>query len=211
MPTILQALLLVAVGYLLGNFSTGLIVSKLQSGVDIRKYGSGNAGATNMLRIMGRQPALLTFLGDIFKGVLAVGFGCLVSGRYGGLICGTAAIIGHNWPAFFGFRGGKGVATTFAVVVLLFPLQGLLCVIIFFALFFLTRYVSLSSVLSAAFYPILLCSFYWGDWLICGTSFLLFAMQAFRHRTNLRRLLRGEEKRLDLSLFKSKRTDLSKQ
>lgn len=198
----LKYLIIVVVGYFLGNFSTGLIVSKKQSGMDIRKYGSGNAGATNMLRVLGSRPALFTIIGDILKGWLAVGLGAQLAGFHGAIIGGTAAIIGHDWPIFFSFKGGKGVATTLGVGLLLFPWQGLVCLLVFVIVFLLTRYVSLGSLIGAFFCPILVCITHWGDWLACLASILWFLMIAFCHRGNIQRLLGGTENKIDLSVFK---------
>lgn len=189
-------------GYLLGNFNTGLVISKLQAGIDIRRHGSGNAGATNMLRVLGNQPALLTLLGDIAKGLIAIGIGYWLAGFSGGIAGATAAIVGHCWPVFYGFHGGKGVATTAGVLLCLFPVPGLLCVAVFLVIFFATRFVSLGSVLAALFGAVFLCVAHWGDPLICCAAVLWAAIIIGRHHANLKRLWQGTESKLYFSKSK---------
>ena len=200
----LKYLLIIAIGYLCGNFNTGLIVSKAQSGIDIRKHGSGNAGATNMLRVLGSQPALLTIVGDILKGILAILIGRWIAGDYGGIAGGTAAIIGHDWPVFFEFKGGKGAATTIGVLGFLFPLHGLCCILVFLAIFVLTRYVSLGSMGAALFGAVMLCVTEWGDAAACCAGVLWCLLIIFCHRANILRLFAGTENRLDLSKIRRK-------
>ena len=122
MRDILLSLLIVVIGYLLGCFSTGITISKAQ-GVDIRSKGSKNTGASNVLRVLGVKSGVATFLGDILKASLAVWIGYFILPgktfgieRYGMMLGGFAAIIGHNWPVFYGFKGGKGVACSAAVI-----------------------------------------------------------------------------------------------
>ncbi len=202
---LLKYLLIAVIGYLLGNFNTGLIVSKAQSGIDIRKHGSGNAGATNMLRVLGNQSALLTIVGDVLKGIIAIWIGQWIAGYYGGLLGGTAAVIGHDWPIFFGFKGGKGVATSFGVLAYLFPLHGLLCLAVFLIVFFATRYVSLSSMAAAVVGALAVCITGWGDLWVCGAALLWAALIVVRHHTNIARLRAGTESKLTNDYFKSKK------
>jgi len=202
---IVQYLVIAAAGYLLGNFNTGLVVSKLQAGIDIRRHGSGNAGATNMLRVLGSQSALLTLIGDIVKGLAAIGIGHLLAGFPGGVAGATAAIVGHCWPVFFGFKGGKGVATTFGALLCLFPTAGLLCLAVFLLVFLPTRFVSLGSVIAALSGAVFLCVIRWGDPLICCCAALWAAIIVGRHHANIKRLMQGTESKLDFSSIKSKR------
>ena len=197
-------LAIAAAGYLLGNFNTGLVVSKLQAGIDIRRHGSGNAGATNMLRVLGSQSALLTLIGDVVKGLAAIALGHWLAGFPGGMAGATAAIVGHCWPVLFGFRGGKGVATTAGTLLCLFPVTGLLCVAVFVTITLATRYVSLGSVLAAVFGAAYLFVAHWGDPLICGAAALWAAIIIARHRANIARLWNGTERKLDFAAFKSK-------
>lgn len=126
-------------GYLLGSVNSAVILSKLVYKKDIRLQGSGNAGMTNMQRIYGKKAALFTFLGDFCKGIVAVLLGRLLLGVFasaslhGACIAGAFAVIGHNWPLYFGFKGGKGVLTTFSVMIIIAPLPTLVAFGIFFA------------------------------------------------------------------------------
>ena len=126
------------VGYFLGCISMGVIVSKAYARIDIRKYGSGNAGTTNMLRVFGMKPGIFTFLGDFLKGIVAVLLGRIIAGEIGGYLCGLCAVIGHDFPALFGFKGGKGVATTLAIAWMLSPLYAAIATVISFAIIYLT-------------------------------------------------------------------------
>jgi len=191
-------------GYLLGNFNTGLVVSKVLAGIDIRRHGSGNAGATNMLRVLGRQSALLTLIGDVLKGLAAIGVGHWLLGFPGAMVGASAAIIGHCWPVFFGFKGGKGVATTAGTLVCLFPLGGVLCVAVFVGVFLATRLVSLASVMAALFGAVFLWVSHWGDPLIRCAAALWVAIIIGRHHANIVRLWNGTEGKIDFSAFKSK-------
>ncbi len=205
MPMLLQYVLVCILGYLLGNFNTGLIVSRLSAGIDIRKHGSGNAGATNMLRVLGSQSALLTLIGDVVKGLIAMGIGKLMLGFPGAVVGGTAAIVGHCWPVFFGFKGGKGVATTFGVLLCLYPVAGLLCLLVFLAIFLPTHYVSLGSVLAALFGAIFVSLTHQGEMLIQCMAVLWAIIIIVRHTENLKRLWNGTESRIDFALFKSRK------
>ncbi len=203
--TVIKFFIILLAGYLLGNFSTGIVVSKYLSGTDIRKHGSGNAGATNMLRVLGNQPALLTIVGDVLKGLLAVAIGVLLTGsKEGGMVGGFGAVLGHVWPVFFGFRGGKGAATSFAVVIILFPWQGLTALAALVLVVYITRFVSLGSITGALLYPILLIPTNWGSPIICWLSLALCAIIVFAHRTNIQRLFNGTESKLAPDAFKHK-------
>lgn len=204
MPEILRYILIAAAGYLLGNFNTGLIVSRISSGIDIRQHGSGNAGATNMLRVLGSQSALFTLIGDVVKGLLAIAVGNWFAGFPGGVVGGTFAVVGHCWPVFFGFKGGKGVSTTFGILLCLFPVPGLLCLAVFLLVFLPSRYVSLGSVMGALFGAVYICSANWGDTLVCCATALWGLIIIGRHHANLKRLWNGTEDKLDFSAFKSK-------
>ena len=131
-----------AAGYLLGSLNTSLIVGRFYK-VDVRKHGSGNAGMTNTLRTLGKKAALFVILGDIAKGVLAWLAGYFIyGGQLGGMLGGTACITGHIWPVFFGFRGGKGVLTAFAVLLMLDWQIALGLLLVFIVILLATRYVS---------------------------------------------------------------------
>ena len=179
-------------GYLLGSLNSSLIVGKLY-GVDVREHGSGNAGTTNALRTMGKKAALLVLLGDILKGVLAYIAGYYIyGGGTGGMLGGTAAVLGHVWPVYFGFRGGKGVLTSFAVL-LMFDWQlalGLLGV--FAVIVLLTRYVSLGSVIAAVLFPAAAAVLGRGAGEIIFSA-VIAALIVIKHYSNIGRLLNGTE------------------
>ena len=155
MHDISRYLLVALAAYLLGSLNFGVIISRLRYGDDIRRHGSGNAGATNALRTYGKLAAVLVLAGDFLKGTFAVLLGSMIAGQLlGGWVASLLVILGHMFPAFFGFRGGKGVATAAGAILLLNPysLAGLLAV--FVVVTAATRYVSLASVLAAASFPL---------------------------------------------------------
>lgn len=122
MNDVMKLLLTLVIGYLLGSISTGVILSRVFGHKDIRNQGSGNSGTTNMLRVMGKKFALLTFAGDLLKGIIAVLIGKALLGTQAGEIVGAfGAILGHNFPLYFGFKGGKGIATSFGCLLIVFP------------------------------------------------------------------------------------------
>lgn len=194
---------LVAGSYLLGSFSFSLAVVWLLHRADVRKVGSGNAGATNVLRAAGRWPALLVLLLDISKGIVPVR-AARALGAPAEIVAAAAfaVVVGHVFPIYFGFRGGKGVATGFGALVALLPLAACAAVAIFVATVFTTRYVSLGSVLAAASLPLLAVLFARLGWsavlpggalaLACGCAGLVL----LRHTENLKRLIAGTERRL---------------
>ncbi|NLX63330.1 MAG: glycerol-3-phosphate 1-O-acyltransferase PlsY [Clostridiaceae bacterium] len=191
------------VGYLLGSINTSIIVSKVFYKTDIREYGSGNAGTTNVLRTFGRTAALAVLVGDFLKGVLACLIGRYVfgeinpgSGVYlGEYFAGLFSVIGHNWPVYFNFKGGKGVLTSFAVILMFSPLAALICLGVFIIIVAVTRYVSLGSMLSAILFLVL--AFIFNEplpMLLIGT--ILVALIIIRHNSNIKRLLAGNEKKI---------------
>ena len=149
-------LLCALVGYFFGSFNFALILSKKMYNEDIRNYGSKNAGTTNMMRTYGKKAAFLTILADILKAVAAVAIGCFAMGiNFGGYLTGLFCVIGHVFPAYYGFKGGKGVATAAAVILMLNPFVFLCVIGVFVITVLLSRYVSLGSVLAAAVFPLL--------------------------------------------------------
>lgn len=188
-------ILALIVGYLLGNISASFIVGKLTKNIDIRKFGSGNAGATNTLRILGLKAGLLVFFVDILKGVAAVLLGRLVAGDAGGMIAGAASVAGHIWPAFLSFKGGKGVATSFGVLVVLFPVVALILFAVSASLIAITRFMSLGSIAAAILLPILLLVIGY-DWLYIIFGLVLAALIIYLHKSNISRLLAGKENKL---------------
>lgn len=186
----------VVVSYLIGAVSFSIVIAKWVKGIDIRTQGSGNAGATNTLRVLGKGPAVAVLLLDILKGIIAVYLGhALGNNDWMPVLCGLAAIAGHNWPVWFKFKGGKGIATMIGVVATLSFLPALYAGIIAILLIVLTRYVSLGSLVFAALMPISIALFNYSPPLLCGT--LVLAVFAFvRHRSNIVKLLQGTENKL---------------
>ncbi len=196
---ILRYIICAAAAYLLGSISFGILLTK-NSGHDIRKEGSGNTGASNALRVFGLRTGLVTFLCDILKAVIAVLLGKALAGEYGGMLAGLFVIIGHNWPLFFGFKGGKGISCSCAVVLLNFPGPGAIAIAICIAAIAITRYISVGSMLLLISYAVILCVTkpFWphGVWAI-----VLAVMAVARHHGNIKRLLNGTENKLS---FKKK-------
>ncbi len=185
------------VAYLLGSVSSSYLLGRTLAGVDIRNHGSGNAGATNTLRILGWRIAVFVLFIDILKGVFAIAFAHLITGgnEVALAFAGFFAIVGHNWPVYFGFRGGKGVATTIGVLLTLYAAPALYAGLIAIALLLLFRYVSVASLTFVALTPI----FQWimhGNAAVILISFAIAVMTFIRHRTNIARLRSGQEHRL---------------
>lgn len=188
--------------YLLGSLSFAIIVCKMTLHKDIRDYGSGNAGLTNAYRTMGASKTLLVLLGDIAKGAAAVAIGALLGGPLGKLIAGVFVILGHMFPVYFGFRGGKGVLVG-AVMLALFDWRIFLAALALFLIAVVfTRWISLGSVLGAASFPITMFIFY-RDPVMVGIAFGMAVAVIIMHRANIGRMLRGEENKFS---FKSKKT-----
>lgn len=191
---IFRYLLCAVVGYLLGCFSTGILVAR-KEGHDIRAEGSHNTGASNALRVLGVKGGALTFLGDFLKAALAVMIGKWIAGQAGGMLGGLFVVLGHNWPALFDFRGGKGIACSTAVLLLLFPWQGAVAIALCLGVIYFTRYISLGSLtmLTVFFFLILLTQPLWP----CAVWALALALLGFyRHRANIERLRQGTENKI---------------
>ncbi len=183
-----------AAGYLLGSFSTGILVAR-KEGHDIRAEGSHNTGASNALRVLGLKGGALTFAGDFAKAALSVLLGLLIAGQYGGMAAGLGVILGHNWPLFFGFKGGKGIACSTAVLLILFPWQGAVAVALCLAVIYWKRYISVGSLtMLSVFFVLLLLSR--GVWPYGVWAFALAALGFARHRSNLERLKNGTENKI---------------
>ena len=194
---VLAALCVIA-AYFLGNISPAILIGRLH-GIDIIKEGSGNAGTSNVLRVLGKKAAAETLLVDIGKGVVAVLLGKLVGGMImtdPGLLgawCCVAVFCGHIWPALFGFRGGKGIATGFGAIVTACPPLGGSVLVIALVLMVLTRRVSVGSVVAAA--SLIFLGFYFAPQY--GIYFTVMALIAiWKHRANIQRLLKGEEPKI---------------
>lgn len=195
MDQVVKLILSGVIGYLLGSANSSLIVGRFY-GVDVRMHGSGNAGATNTLRTLGRIAAILVTLGDILKGVMACILGSLICGRDGLMAAGAASIIGHNWPLYFKFKGGKGVLTTLAVVAIIDWKVALILLGLFFVIVIITRYISLGSVVSGALLPFAAFIHERHNYLYISLALILGLFIVIRHRANISRILKGTESRL---------------
>ncbi|TKD69861.1 glycerol-3-phosphate 1-O-acyltransferase PlsY [Pseudalkalibacillus hwajinpoensis] len=191
------AILICIAAYLLGSVSFSYLIARIVKKIDIRDHGSGNAGATNTLRVLGTGPAIAVLILDVVKGILAVWLGYWFSSEpIVPFLAGISAIIGHNWPVFFGFRGGKGVATTIGVFATLAFLPSLYAGIIAILSIFITRFVSLGSLIFVVLTPafIFLLGGYPASYIWLGT--ILAVVSVWRHRTNVKRLVSGTESKL---------------
>jgi glycerol-3-phosphate acyltransferase PlsY len=192
--------------YIVGSCPNGYLVAKSR-GIDIRQHGSGNIGATNVLRVVGKRWGYLVFFLDSLKGFLAVGaahyLAVLAKGvshlEFVGIVAGVACILGHTFPVWLKFRGGKGVATSAGVLLGLMPLAVLSVFIIWVVVFKMTRYVSVASLAAAASLPLFVAVYLWLHFLegsnLLGFSILITGVVIWRHRSNIARLFRGTEKR----------------
>lgn len=194
---LLQSIIAIAASYLLGSVSFSIMIARYVKGIDIRQHGSGNAGATNTLRVLGKGPAALVFLLDVAKGIAAVWIGIWLGEGviWTSVLCGLAAVTGHNWPIWYRFKGGKGIATTIGVMATLAFFPALYAGIAAVAAIALTRYVSLGSLIFAAGMPIFI-------WLLdmapelLWTSLFFCAYAFIRHRSNIVKLVKGQENKL---------------
>lgn len=190
----LKIALLIICAFIMGSIPVGMLVAKAK-GVDLKRVGSGNIGATNVLRSLGKGPAALTLLGDMLKGTLAVALG-----RYFGLgtfyegIIGLSAILGHNFSVFLGFRGGKGVATSLGVFILYSPRTALITFVIWMAVVITTKYSSLGALISFGLLPLNIILFDSKDKFPVALLVTLFIL--IRHRDNIQRLMKGTERRI---------------
>ena len=184
-------------GYLLGSISTGVVLSRLFGHTDIRSQGSGNSGTTNMLRVMGKKFALLTLAGDMLKGILSVLIGkALVGGVSGEILGAFGAILGHNFPVFFGFKGGKGIATSFGCLLVVFPWQTLSAFGVFLLVVALTRYVSAGSIAAAVTLPLFVMLTTPADAVVWGSIAAIGLLAICRHHQNIVRLIHHTESKV---------------
>lgn len=187
----------ILLSYLIGCFSSAYFLGKISKNIDIRNYGSGNAGATNALRVLGKKIGALTFALDILKGVIAVLIGRALFGFNGSLLAGIFVVIGHNFPVFLGFKGGKGVATSFGVLLMLNWEAALLCLLVAASIIIFTKYVSLGSIVASISAPLMMVlTLDSVNKYLYITTWLLAALSVYRHKANILRLCRGEENKL---------------
>lgn len=197
MDLVLNILILAVVGYLLGSINSAILVSKLTMGYDIRTKGSGNAGLTNAYRCMGAGRTLLVLIGDVAKAAAALCVGSYLMGSMGELIAGAFVIVGHVFPLYFGFKGGKGVLVGATMVALFDWRIFLILFAVFLVLVTVTRWVSLGSVMAAALFPFLTLAFY-RDIPVFLMTAVMAAAVIYMHRSNIVRLLHGEENKFSL-------------
>lgn len=195
----MQVIIAVLISYLIGSIPSGFLLTKYVMKKDVRQYGSGNIGATNVARVMGLKSGILVAVFDILKGFMGVLVGQAILGSSLSaaiLVVAAAAIAGHDWSIFLGFSGGKGVATTFGVILRLYPLAFLIYALIWLLLVLTTRYVSLGSIIGSMSLPLTL---YFSSYDNTNVFFaaLLSLFVLYTHRENIKRLLKGEENRMD--------------
>jgi acyl phosphate:glycerol-3-phosphate acyltransferase len=193
------AIISVVLAYFIGSISFSYLMAKWVKGVDIRDHGSGNAGATNTLRLLGKGPAVTVLILDALKGVIAVYFTHLIVGDNPTVLAasGMSAIFGHNWPVFLRFRGGKGVATTIGVVISLVFYAGLISGIIAILLIVITRFVSLGSLVFTVGLPfavLALQNHYPAPYL--WLSIVIAVLAIVRHKRNIKSLFQGTERKI---------------
>ncbi len=202
----IECAVMAIIAYLIGSINFSVIFSKKMAGFDVREKGSGNAGTTNMLRSVGKKAAAITLVCDILKGVVAILIALLIGRMVDGAntsalvqTAGIAVILGHTFPIFFKFKGGKGVATSLGVLIMSNWQIGLICLVFALILIVLTQMVSVGSIAAAVLYPVLTLFIPQnyiaeGNYLIY--SILLAVLIIFNHRENVKRLLNGTENRI---------------
>jgi len=197
MPRELYLIIVCVIGYLLGSLSGGIITSRLANGPDLHTVGSKSTGASNVQRTMGWKYGLITFFFDALKGLLTCWIAELICGtHFAALLAGLFCVIGHNWPVFFRFKGGKGVATTGAVMLYCFPVYALICIAITIIVIALFRYISVGSMLLVIAFFVFSFFFSGGNACIIIWSLILMVMCIARHHANINRLVHGTENKL---------------
>lgn len=191
----------ILIGYLLGGIQSAVLYSRIK-GLDIREHGSGNAGATNTLRVLGKKAALIVFVCDLLKAIVAVIVAKLIFKDHSyvaALYAGLGAILGHSYPMFFGFKGGKGIAVTVGAIYFIDVRIGLMVSIVFLVSAYFTKIVSISSLLLTACVPVGIILFHRGtsyfvEAVVLGI--LIALLTAYRHKDNIKRLLKGTESKI---------------
>ena len=207
----MERLLCVVIGYLFGLIQTGYIYGKIKK-IDIRKHGSGNAGTTNALRTLGWKAGVITFIGDCLKCVLAVTIVQLMfiqdphQGLYA-LYAGLGAVLGHNFPFYLNFKGGKGIASTAGLILAVNPIMFLIVAVVFISIVLITQYVSLGSIVIMILFVIMVVISGQSGWLSLlqgdlyeyyAIAIVLAILAIWRHRANIQRLLNGTENKTDV-------------
>lgn len=208
----LQDVVLGIIAYLIGSIPTSVWIGKKFYDVDVRNHGSGNSGATNSLRVLGKKAGLIVLIIDILKGWLAVGIVCFSSYPSGSLqrihmevTLACLAILGHIFPIYAGFKGGKGVATSIGIIIAFSPLVALFCLLVFALVFLLFNYVSLASMAAAVSFPLwmtVMSKMHYA-WVV-AFSFFLPLLVIIMHRKNIIRLLKQQESKIQLPIKRTK-------
>lgn len=211
----MEYIIIAIIAYLIGSINFSILISKKKAGYDIRQKGSGNAGTTNMLRNLGKKYAAITLICDVLKGVVAIVIAIIVGNILGDTnkallvqIAGVAVVIGHTFPIFFGFKGGKGVATSLGILLITNWQLGLICLVFALVLMALTRVVSMGSIAAAILYPILTLFVGGGHYIVESSglgngyfiySVILAVIVIFNHRENIKRILSGTENKISFN------------
>ena len=192
-----MVLLCMAVGYFIGSINPAIIISRKYFNDDVRNHGSGNAGMTNMMRTYGKKMAPVIFIIDFSKAAIAIFLGTLIANiPWGGAVAALFAVVGHMFPVYYKFKGGKGVSSMMACILLLSPWSFLIIGPVYIAIILIFKYVSLASVIAAMLFPLVAYAFkdtYGQVGLIPFVAFLIGALVVFMHRENLKRLFEGKE------------------
>jgi acyl phosphate:glycerol-3-phosphate acyltransferase len=194
------------IAYLVGSIPSAVWIGKYFYGVDVREYGSGNAGATNTFRVLGKRAGIPVLLIDVFKGWLSVNMAYLTDYRIGSvefvnfqLVLGVAALLGHIFPVYAGFRGGKGIATLLGIIIAVHPQAALLSIGVFIAVLLITKYVSLGSMVAALSFPLIIIIVYKSAIpSLVIFSLVIAVLVLITHQKNIERLLRREEAKTKL-------------
>ncbi|MGL5257396.1 MAG: glycerol-3-phosphate 1-O-acyltransferase PlsY [Proteocatella sp.] len=189
---------LIIMSYFIGNISPSVIISRRYNNSDIREHGSGNAGATNVMRVMGKKAGIIVFLMDMLKGILPTALGMYFGNIEIGFFCGVSTVLGHIFPVLLGFKGGKGVATSLGVGLVLAPLYALTGFLVFGLIVMKTKYVSLGSIMGTLTFPILQIATVRNP-VVIVMSFVLGMLIVYSHRANIKRLLSGTENKIGVS------------
>lgn len=210
----MEYVVMLIIAYLIGSINFSILISKKRAGYDIREKGSGNAGTTNMLRNLGKKYAAITLICDILKGVVSIVIAIIIGKILGGntnaallvQIAGVAVVLGHTFPIFFGFKGGKGVATSLGILLITNWQIGLICLVFGIVLIALTRMVSLGAIAAAVLFPILTLFIGENYYIVpsfsgLGNGYFIFSVilaviVIFNHRTNIKRILNGSENKV---------------
>ena len=210
----MEYVVMLIIAYLIGSINFSILISKKKAGYDIREKGSGNAGTTNMLRNLGKKYAAITLICDLLKGVVSIVIAIIIGKILGGntnaallvQIAGVAVVLGHTFPIFFGFKGGKGVATSLGILLITNWQIGLICLVFGIVLIALTRMVSLGAIAAAVLFPILTLFIGENYYIVpsfsgLGNGYFIFSVilaviVIFNHRTNIKRILNGSENKV---------------